>query len=97
MQGDIDSALGKYGEAIKSYREAQGIYFYLYKDNGKNIAHVSYLYLQGAKASCGAKDLYHYKCFGKPQVKEFGKEHLNTTAIFEYCKQYNMDLWEEKN
>ena len=44
-----------------------------------------------------SKDLYHYKCFGEPQVKEFGKEHHNTIAMFEYCKDYNMDLWQEEN
>ena len=97
VRGDIYSILGEYDKAIKSYREAQGIYLYLYKDNIKNIAQVSYLYTKGAKAACKIKDLYHYKCFGEPQVKEFGKEHPNTIAMFEYCKDYNMDLWQEEN
>ena len=97
VRGDIYSLLGKYDKAIKFYREAQGIYLYLYKDNIKNIAQVSYLYTQGAKAACKIKDLYHYKCFGEPQVKEFGREHANTISMFEYCKDYNMDLWQEEN
>ena len=92
IQGDIYSALGKEGEAIRFYREAQGIYFYLYRDNIKNIAHVSYLYTQGAKVSCKTKDLYHYKCFGAPQVREFGQDHPNSISMFEYCKQYDMNL-----
>ena len=58
---------------------------------------MSYLYMQGAKAACKAKDLYNYKSFGKPQVKEFGVHHHNTIDMFEYCKNYNMDLWDKKN
>ncbi|WP_239832640.1 hypothetical protein [Rickettsia endosymbiont of Culicoides newsteadi] len=54
---------------------------------------MSYLYTQGAKASCKAKDLSNYKFFGKLQVKEFGINYPNTVSMFEYCKQYDMDLW----
>jgi tetratricopeptide (TPR) repeat protein len=97
VQGDIYSSIGNLREAVKFYREAQGIYFHLYKNNIGNIAHVSELYLKGAKAACRAKDLYHYKSFGEPQVKEFGKDHANTITMFEYCKNYNMDLWQEEN
>jgi tetratricopeptide (TPR) repeat protein len=93
VQGDILFAKNDLKGAIESYRDAQKIYFYLYKNNINNVAQVSYLYMQGAKASCKAKDLYHYKCFGEPQVKEFGREHPNTIAMYEYCKKYNMDLW----
>jgi tetratricopeptide (TPR) repeat protein len=93
VQGDVLFAQSKLKEAIESYRDAQKIYFYLYKNNINNVAQVSYLYMQGAKASCKAKDVYHYKCFGEPQVKEFGREHPNTIAMYEYCKKYNMDLW----
>ena len=97
VQGDILFTLGKLKESIESYRDAERIYFYLYKDNKNKVAQVSYLYLQGAKASCKAKDMYHYKCFGEPQVKEFGKEHPNTVSMFEYCKNYNMDSWKEES
>jgi tetratricopeptide (TPR) repeat protein len=93
VQGDVLFAKNDLKGAIESYRDAQKIYFYLYKNNRNNVAQVSYLYMQGAKASCKAKDLYHYKCFGEPQVKEFGREHPNTIAMYEYCKKYNMDLW----
>ena len=96
VQGDVLSAKGMLEEAIKSYRNAQKNYFYLYQDNMKNIPQVSYLYLQGAKASCKAKDLYHYKSFARPQIKEFGTEHPNTISMLEYCDSSNMDLWSEE-
>jgi len=95
--GDILTARGNLKEAIESYRDAQKIYFYLYKNNSGNIAQVSDLYLKGAKAACKSKDLYHYKAFGLPQVREFGNEHPNTITMFEYCKQYDMDLWAKEN
>ncbi|MFU7503507.1 MAG: tetratricopeptide repeat protein, partial [Candidatus Tisiphia sp.] len=43
VQGDILFALNKLEEAITSYRQAYGIYFYLYKDRRKNVAYTSYL------------------------------------------------------
>ncbi|WP_341757336.1 tetratricopeptide repeat protein [Candidatus Tisiphia endosymbiont of Ditula angustiorana] len=79
--------------AIESYKKAFVIYHYLYKDKSKNIAQVSELYNKGAKAACKSKDLYNYKFFGKPQIKEFGIHHPNTVDMIEYCKQYDMDLW----
>jgi tetratricopeptide (TPR) repeat protein len=97
VQGDILFAKDNLKQAIESYKKAQIIYFYLYRDRSKNVAHVSYLYKQGAKAACKAKDLYNYKTFGKPQVKEFGIDHPNTIAMFEYCKQHDMDLWAKEN
>ena len=96
VQGDILFAQDNIKEAIKSYNKAYTIYYYLYRDNRKNVAQVSELYSQGAKAACKAKDLSSYKFFGKPQIKEFGIKHPNTVSMFEYCKQYNMDLWEKK-
>ncbi|WP_425363439.1 tetratricopeptide repeat protein [Candidatus Tisiphia endosymbiont of Hybos culiciformis] len=93
VQGDILFAQNNIKEAIGSYNKAYSIYYYLYRDNRKNVAQVSYLYSQGAKAACKAKNLFSYKFFGKPQVKEFGIKHPNTVSMFEYCKQYNMDLW----
>jgi tetratricopeptide (TPR) repeat protein len=97
VQGDILTARGDMKQAIESYRDAQKIYFYLYKNNSGNIVHVSELYLKGAKAACKLKDLYHYKAFGLPQVREFGNDHPNTITMFEYCKQYDMDLWKKEN
>ncbi|WP_375330238.1 tetratricopeptide repeat protein [Candidatus Tisiphia endosymbiont of Nemotelus uliginosus] len=97
IQGDILFAQDKIKEAIESYNKAYTIYYYLYRDNRKNVAQVSYLYSQGAKAACKAKNLFSYKFFGKPQVKEFGINHPNTTSMFEYCKQYDMDLWAKGN
>lgn len=96
-RGDILTARENFKEAIESYRDAQKIYFYLYKNNSGNVAQVSDLYLKGAKVSCKLKDLYHYKAFGLPQVREFGNEHPNTIIMFEYCKQYDMDLWRKEN
>jgi hypothetical protein len=93
VQGNILFAQDKIKEAMESYNKAYTIYHYLYKDNRKNVAQVSYLYSQGAKAACKVKDLHSYKFFGKSQVKEFGINHPNTVSMFEYCKQYNMDLW----
>ena len=93
VQGDILLAQESLDKAIDSYRAAQKIYFYLYRDNSKNIAQVSYLNLQGAKASCKAKDLYHYKCFGDPQIKDFGRYHPNTIGMLNYCNKHNMNLW----
>ncbi|WP_425363269.1 tetratricopeptide repeat protein [Candidatus Tisiphia endosymbiont of Hybos culiciformis] len=93
VQGDILFAQDNIKEAIDSYNKAYNIYYYLYRDNRKNVAQVSYLYSQGAKAACKAQNLFSYKFFGKPQVKEFGINHPNTVSMFEYCKQYNMDLW----
>ncbi|WP_425360218.1 tetratricopeptide repeat protein [Candidatus Tisiphia endosymbiont of Ceraclea dissimilis] len=92
-QGDILFAQDNIKEAMESYNKAYTIYYYLYRDNRKNVAQVSYLYTQGAKAACKAKDLSNYKFFGKPQVKEFGINYPNTVSMFEYCKQYDMDLW----
>ena len=97
VQGDIFNTQNDLKRAIESYKKAQVIYFYLYRDRSKNIAHVSYLYMQGAKTSCKAKDLYNYNKFGKPQVREFGVNHPNTVDMFKYCEQYNMDLWTKKN
>ena len=82
-------------QAIASYRDAQKIYFYLYKDKRSNVEQVSYLYTQGAKASCQTKDIYHYKCFGEPQIDDFGKDHPNTIDMLKYCDKYKMDLWQE--
>lgn len=93
VQGDVLSIKNDLKQALESYRAAQKIYFYLYKNNSGNIAQISELYLKGAKAACKLKDLYHYKSFGLPQVREFGKEHFNTITMFEYCKQHDMDLW----
>lgn len=95
VQGDIYLVLGKLETAVNFYRQAQGIFLYLYKENMNNVAHVSDLYLKGAKAACRLKDLYHYKAFGLPQVREFGREHPNTIAMYEYCKDYNMNLWQK--
>ncbi|HJD64317.1 MAG TPA: hypothetical protein LFW13_04900 [Rickettsia endosymbiont of Sericostoma sp.] len=97
VQGNILFAQNKIKEAIKSYNKAYSIYYYLYRDNRKNVAQVSYLYTQGTKAACKARDLHSYKFFGKQQVKEFGIAHSNTVSMFEYCKQYNMDLWTKEN
>ncbi len=96
VKGDIFVNLGVLESAIESYRDAQKIYFYLYKNNIGNVAYVSELYLKGAKAACKLRDLYHYKAFGLPQVREFGDKHFNTIAMFEYCKQQGMDLWSER-
>ncbi|WP_367363679.1 tetratricopeptide repeat protein [Candidatus Tisiphia endosymbiont of Nedyus quadrimaculatus] len=93
VQGDILFAQNNIKQAIESYKQAFTIYHYLYKDKSKNIAPVSNLYNHAAKAACKSKDLYNYKFFGKPQIKEFGIHHPNTVDMFEYCKQYNMDLW----
>ncbi len=97
VQGDVFFTKKDLKQSLESYRAAQKIYFYLYKNNSSNVAQVSELYLKGAKAACKLKDLYHYKAFGLPQVREFGKEHDNTIAMFQYCKQYEMDLWTEEN
>lgn len=93
VRGDVLFVKGVNNDPIDSYRDAQYIYFYLYKDNRKYVAEVSELYLAGAKASCRAKDLYHYKCFGEPQIKEFGRDHPNSIAMLEYCEKYDMNLW----
>ncbi|MFP3017817.1 MAG: tetratricopeptide repeat protein, partial [Candidatus Tisiphia sp.] len=97
VQGDILFAQDNFKQAIKSYKKAFVIYHYLYGDRSKNIAQVSELYNKGAKAACKSKDLYNYKFFGKPQIKEFGIHHPNTVDMFEYCKQYNMDIWVKNN
>lgn len=97
VQGDILFSQNKIEKAITSYRNAQKIYFYLYKNKRGNIEQVSYLYTQGAKASCKKQDAYHYKCFGKPQIAEFGIEHPDTISMLSYCKKYDMDLWADTN
>ncbi len=89
--GDIFFTLDKFQESIRSYRAAQDIYLHLYKDNSKNVAHVSYLYLQGAKAACKRRDLYYYQYFGEPQFREFGVQHRNTIKMVEYCKSCDID------
>ncbi|WP_341761983.1 tetratricopeptide repeat protein [Candidatus Tisiphia endosymbiont of Thecophora atra] len=96
-QGDILFAQDRLKQAIESYKEAFVILHYLYGDRSKNIALISYLYNHGAKAACKSKDLYNYKFFGKPQIKEFGIHYPNTVDMLEYCKQYNMDLWVKNN
>lgn len=95
VDGDILLAQNKAEQAISLYRDAQKIYFYLYKNRRCNIEQVSYLYTQGAKAACQIKDLYHYKCFGEPQISEFGKDHPNTIAMLKYCDIHSMDLWKD--
>ncbi|MDR0774573.1 MAG: tetratricopeptide repeat protein [Rickettsia sp.] len=97
VQGDILFAQDRFEQAIESYKKAFVTYHYLYGDRSKNIAQVSTLYNKGAKAACKSKDLYNYKFFGKPQIKEFGIHHPNTVDMLEYCKQYNMDLWVKNN
>lgn len=92
VQGDIYFAQNDMEKAITSYRDAQKIYFYLYKNKRSNIEQLSYLYTQGAKASCKAKDDYHYKCFGEAQINEFGGDHPNTISMLDYCNKYNMNL-----
>jgi tetratricopeptide (TPR) repeat protein len=97
VQGDIFFFQDNLIQTIEFYKKAQNIYFYVYRDRSKNVAHISYLYTQGAKAACRMKSLYDYKIFGKLQVKEFGIDHPNTAAMFEFCKPYNMDLWSKEN
>ena len=96
IQGDIFFSQNNLQKAIDLYRKAQGIYVYLYRENISNVYHVSELYLKGAKAACKAKDLYHYQCFGKPQMREFGREHFNTIKMLEYCTSHNMNLQEKQ-
>nr|WP_253307841.1 tetratricopeptide repeat protein [Rickettsia endosymbiont of Ceutorhynchus assimilis] len=96
VQGDILFAMDKLEEALSSYRQAQGIYFNLYKENSKNVAQVSYLNLQGAKAACKKKDTRMYKGFGEPQVMQFGLENPNTIEMFKYCESYDMHLSKKK-
>ncbi len=90
-QGEIFFAKNNLKAAIDSYKKASIIYFYLYGKNLKNVGHVSYLYLQGAKAACKSKDLYNYKFFSNQQIQEFGVQHPNTIAILKYCKQYQIN------
>ncbi|WP_375333116.1 MULTISPECIES: tetratricopeptide repeat protein [unclassified Candidatus Tisiphia] len=97
VQGDVLFAQDNFKQAIESYKKAFVIYHYSYGDRSKNVARISDLYNHGARASCKSKDLYNYKFFGKPQIKEFGIHHPNTVDMFEYCKQYNMDLWVKNN
>ncbi|UCM93090.1 tetratricopeptide repeat protein [Candidatus Tisiphia endosymbiont of Melanophora roralis] len=97
VQGDILFAQDRLKQAIESYKKSFIIYHYLYGNRSKNVAQVSELYNKGAKAACKSKDLYNYKFFGKPQIKEFGIHHPNTVDMFEYCKQYNMDLWSKNH
>ncbi|MDR0329986.1 MAG: tetratricopeptide repeat protein, partial [Rickettsia sp.] len=97
LQGDILFAQDNLNQAIESYKKAFVIYHYLYGDRSKNIIQISDLYNHGAKAACKSKDLYNYKFFGKSQIKEFGIHHPNTVDMFEYCKQYDMDLWIKNN
>jgi hypothetical protein len=92
VQGDIFFVQDNLKQAIESYKKAQIIYFYLYRNRSKNIAHISHLYTQGGKAACKANDLYNYKIFSETQVKEFGVNHPNTVTMFEYCNQHEMDL-----
>jgi len=92
VQGDILVAMNKLEEALNSYMNARGIYFNLYGENRKNVAQVSYLNLQGAKAACKNRDVRLYKAFGEPQVMEFGLKNPNTIEMFKYCEPYDMHL-----
>jgi tetratricopeptide (TPR) repeat protein len=96
IHGDTLVMLGKLADAIVVYREAQNIYLHLYSDKISNIEPISYLYIQGAKASCKKKDLYHYKSFGEAQIRDFGIKHINTIDMLKYCEQHKMDLWQEE-
>jgi len=96
IHGDTLVGLNKLEDAIVAYREAHNIYLHLYKDKISNIMPISYLYTQGAKASCKKKDLYHYKSFGEAQIRDFGINHFNTINMLKYCEQYKMNLWQEE-
>ncbi|HJD59300.1 MAG TPA: tetratricopeptide repeat protein, partial [Rickettsia endosymbiont of Omalisus fontisbellaquei] len=74
------------------YRKAQDIYLNLYRKNRKNVAQVSYMNLQAAKAACKKKDTPMYKAFGKPQAMEFGVKHPDTIEMFKYCEARDMHL-----
>lgn len=97
LRGDLEFKFNNIKEALSFYTKAHEIYFYLYKENSKNIEIVSNLYLSGAKAACKDKNLYFYRAFGKHQIEEFGLEHYNTKLMLTYCKKHNMNLWEEEN
>ncbi|HJD59299.1 MAG TPA: tetratricopeptide repeat protein, partial [Rickettsia endosymbiont of Omalisus fontisbellaquei] len=56
VQGDILVTMDKLEDALISYRKAQDIYLNLYRKNRKNVAQVSYMNLQAAKAACKKKD-----------------------------------------
>ncbi|MDX1916432.1 MAG: tetratricopeptide repeat protein [Rickettsiaceae bacterium] len=90
IQGDIYFSLKDLKGALESYRKAQGIYFHLYKEQDKEVAFVSYLYTQGAKASCDAKNSHYYTSFRDMQVKAFGHNHPDTIEMFRYCKLRGM-------
>lgn len=92
VQGDILVAQGNLREAVASYLAAQVIYSGLYGANSKNIAHVSYLYTQAAKAACQAKASDHYRYFSQLQIKEFGLDHPGTVQMLKYCRPYNISL-----
>lgn len=97
VRGDIFFTQNDLENAIESYRLAHSIYLHLYKTRCKNVAHVSYLYTQGAKAACKKGDLESYQSFGEPQLNEFGIHHPNTVHMLEYCKQYDMVLFPDEN
>lgn len=97
VQADALFESDKLKEAIDSYRKAQGIYFHLFQDRSKNVDFLSHLYVQGAMASCKNKDLYHYKCFGEAQIKDFGIEHRNSITMIKYCENKDMDLWVQED
>jgi tetratricopeptide (TPR) repeat protein len=95
VKADILFAQDNLLDAIKYYRKAQLIYHRLYKAREKNIAQVSYLYKQGAKAACKAQNLTFYQIFGKNQYRQFGEKHPNTVEILEYCESLGMNLWDK--
>ncbi|WP_375326623.1 hypothetical protein [Candidatus Tisiphia endosymbiont of Nemotelus uliginosus] len=88
VEGDLLCAKNNRKKAIESYHKAYLIYLSLYGERLKNVAQVSYLYLQGATAACKTKDLYNYKFFSDQQIKEFGANHPNTITMLQYCQKY---------
>lgn len=95
VKGDIMSVVSDMKMALESYHKAYTIYYYLYRNNRKNVAQVSYLYTQGAKAACRSQDLTNYKFFGKTQIEEFGIDHPNTRDMLEYCKSHGMEIFKK--
>lgn len=96
IHGDILFSMDRLDEALNSYMKAKSIYLNLYKKNSKNVAQVSYLNLQGAKAACKKGDTSMYKAFGEQQAVEFGIEHPNTIEMFKYCESFGMSLSKKK-
>ncbi|OZG31476.1 tetratricopeptide repeat protein [Rickettsia endosymbiont of Culicoides newsteadi] len=75
------ASLGQNEQAVKSYADAESLYWNNYQENMGNVDEISIMYLNAAKASCHLTEKAWYIKFHDQHVKKFGSTHPRSIEI----------------